>query len=205
MTAHPRRFNAKAGEPREQSMSDPTPVEGNPLWEFTLSIYRRDGVSQACIGLQDRLGLDVNFLLLAVYAGTRGFPLEIRQWEQLETLAKPWRENVIHPLRRVRRWLKEQHALPVHYVDLIRRAVLTQEIESEGMQQRLMWATSPVPSGEPSVPRAARNLAAYCAFAKVTAKSGDLDALSTLLLQAFPAVTHEEARSALATTGVGTH
>jgi len=186
-------------------MSDTAPVEGNPLWEFTLSVYRREGVSQACIGLQDRLGLDVNFLLLALYAGTHGFPLEARQWEQLEALAKPWRENVIHPLRRLRRWLKEQHSLPAHYVDPIRRAVLAQEIESEGMQQRLMWATSPVPSGAPSLPCAARNLAAYCAFSKVTAKAGDLDALATLLLQASPARTREEAQAALAATTISSH
>jgi uncharacterized protein (TIGR02444 family) len=198
MTAPPCRFNVKAGGTREQCMSDPGQVQGNPFWEFTLSVYRREGVSQACIALQDRLRLDVNFLLLAVFAGTRGFSLEAMHWNALDALAKPWRENVIHPLRHVRRWLKEQHSLPAPSVDPIRKAVLAQEIEAEGMQQRLMWAALAVPSGDPSLQIAARNLASYCRFSRVTVGADDLAALMTLLSQALHPATGDAARAALA-------
>jgi crotonobetainyl-CoA:carnitine CoA-transferase CaiB-like acyl-CoA transferase len=39
----------------------------------------------------------------------------------------------------------------------------------------------------------------------VTARPADLDALTTLLQQAFLATTREEARGALAAAGVGTY
>jgi len=177
-------------------MADPAP--DNPFWDFTLAVYRGEGVSQACIELQDRLGLDVNFLLLAVFAGSRGFAIAAPQWERLEALARPWRENVIHPLRGVRRWLKTQMALPAPVIDPMRRAVLAQEIESEGMQQRLMWTALAIPAGEPSLQRGAGNLAAYCGFAKARLSAEDLDALGTVLSQALAPTTREIARAALA-------
>ena len=183
-------------------MTDPTAAPANPFWEFTLSVYRRDGVSQACIALQDRLRLDVNFLLLAVFAGTRGFSLEVAHWDMLDSLAKPWRENVVHPLRRIRRWLKEQQSLPAPTVDPMRKAILTQEIESEGMQQLLMWTALAPPSGAASMQVAAHNLARYCKFSRVTVQPDDLAALMTLLSQSFQLATAEEARSALATAGI---
>ena len=179
-------------------MSEPVEPEANPLWTFTLAIYRREGVSQACIALQDRRGLDVNFLLLALFAGTRGVALEREHWQRLEAAAQPWRERVIHPLRGVRRWLKTQPSLAAAVVDPIRRAVLAQEIESEGMQQRLMWAALAIPEGVPSLHRAARNLATYLRFAGGAVQSEDQDALATLLSQALPSATREAALAALA-------
>jgi len=176
-------------------MADQAP--DNPFWDFTLAVYRREGVSQACIELQDRHGLDVNFLLLAVFAGTRGFAVAPAQWERLEQLARPWRENVIHPLRGVRRWLKTQASLPAATIDPMRRAVLAQEIESEGMQQRLMWSALAIPEGAPSLKAGARNLAAYCHFAEGRLSAEDLDALTILLSQALAQTTREIARAAL--------
>jgi uncharacterized protein (TIGR02444 family) len=47
------------GEPRED------------FPKFAMNVYRRDGVSEATILLQDRGGVDVNVLLLAAFMGAQ--------------------------------------------------------------------------------------------------------------------------------------
>jgi len=168
-------------------MADAAKSPPNPFWDFTLAVYRRDGVSAACIALQDRLGLDVNFLLLCVFAGAQDTVLSGGDLARLEMRAAPWRQSVIHPLRQVRRWLKDQTLLPREVVDALRRGVLAQEIEAEGMQQSLMGAEfefTPQPAA-PGLGAAARNLARYLAFARVSPDAEDVANLATLLSRAL--------------------
>src|SRR5215472_10605000 len=133
-------------------MPDKVELPASPFWTFTLAVYRREGVSPACIALQDRLGLDVNFLLLCLYAGLRGCRLDAHDFARVEDRVAPWRSHVIHPLRAVRRWLKEQQLLEKAASDQLRRGVLGHEIESESVQQRLMEAAVTVPAGASSAP-----------------------------------------------------
>src|SRR5258708_9156658 len=41
----------------------------NDLWHFALAFYGRQDVSSACLVLQDQLGVDVDILLFAIFAG----------------------------------------------------------------------------------------------------------------------------------------
>ncbi len=178
-------------------MADKLELPASPFWSFTLAVYQKEGVSPACIALQDRLGLDVNFLLLCLYAGSRGRALGAADFARIEERAAPWRKNVIHPLRSVRRWLKEQQLLEKAPSDQLRRGVLGCEIESEGVQQRLMEAAVTIPEGAASAPTAASNLKAYLAWAN--AKSGDPDKndLAVLLSQVFPPLSRDQAKALL--------
>jgi uncharacterized protein (TIGR02444 family) len=166
-------------------MSDLGKPPHSAFWDFTLSIYRRDGVSPALISLQDRLGLDVNFLLFCLFAGARGHVLGDADFTRLEAAAAPLRQNLIHPLRQVRRWLKEQTLIGKESADAIRRAVLSQEIESEGLQQRAMEAQLTLPAGAADAAIAAGNLARYLAWSNVVAKPAEVEFLATALAQAF--------------------
>jgi hypothetical protein len=38
----------------------------NPFWDFSLALYAKEGVADACLLLQDKLGYDVNLLLLDI-------------------------------------------------------------------------------------------------------------------------------------------
>ena len=82
-------------------MSDLGKPPQSAFWDFTLSIYSRDGVSPALIALQDHLDLDVNFLLFCLFAGTHGRALEDGDFARLDAVAAPLRSNLIHPLRQV--------------------------------------------------------------------------------------------------------
>ena len=175
-------------------------LPASAFWTFTLAVYQKEGVSPACIALQDRLGLDVNFLLLCLYAGSRGCALTAGDFARVEERAAPWRKNVIHPLRAVRRWLKEQQLLEKVPSDQLRRGVLGYEIESEGVQQRLMEAAVPIPEGAPSASTAAGNLVAYLAWAR--AKPGDAEQadLATLLSRVFAPLSGDAAAALLQKT-----
>jgi len=71
------------------------------LWDWTLDIYARPGVPEACLALQDEHGQSTVLLLWAAFADP-----------DAETLANGlqvtvgWDETVIWPLRDVRRALK---------------------------------------------------------------------------------------------------
>ncbi len=188
-------------------MSGSAQSPDSPFWNFTLAVYRREGVAPACIALQDGLGLDVNFLLFCVFAGSRGVALDAEEFARLETCAAPWRQNVVHPMRRARRWLKEQTLLPAQAVDALRCAILDQEIEAEGVQQRLMEAELAIPAAEaepsarpagtPNVADAGGNLARYIAWSGASPDGDSVLGLAVLLSQALAPSSLEDAKTVL--------
>lgn len=172
-------------------------LPASPFWTFTLAVYQKEGVSPACIALQDRLGLDVNFLLLCLYAGSRGRALSADDFARVEERVAPWRKHVIHPLRGVRRWLKEQQLLEKAPSDQLRRGVLGHEIESEGVQQRLMEAAVTIAESASSAPAAASNLKSYLAWARAKTGEADKADLATLVSQVFPPLSSDAAKALL--------
>jgi uncharacterized protein (TIGR02444 family) len=81
-------------------------LEG-PQWAFAVDLYQRPRVSEACLLLQDRLGVDVSLLLFALFAAAnRGRMLGTADLAELERTAAPWRDEVVRPLRALRRRLK---------------------------------------------------------------------------------------------------
>ena len=53
------------------------PLMGKPFpdhlfWDFSLEVYAKEGVADACLRLQDDLGIDVNMLLFCCWAGHSG-------------------------------------------------------------------------------------------------------------------------------------
>ena len=81
------------------------------FWDFSLRLYDRPGVADACLQLQDRCGADVNLLLLGFWRAHRGFP----RWEpgelaRAEMAAAPV-NAALRPLRQARRALR---ALQTH-------------------------------------------------------------------------------------------
>ncbi|MBT8765868.1 TIGR02444 family protein [Pseudomonas boanensis] len=77
------------------------------LWTFSLKLYARPGIEQACLYLQDQ-GADICLLLCACWLGRRGTPFEETYLDTLEQLAGPWQESVVGPLRALRQeWRAE--------------------------------------------------------------------------------------------------
>ena len=103
------------------------------FWDYSVATYRRPGVAEACLDLQDRGGADVNLLLFCCWLAQRGEGLTDELLNDAVSLSQPWREAVVAPLRRVRRWMKSSEA------DLdqaaLREAIKACELEAERYQQ----------------------------------------------------------------------
>ncbi|MDT8893492.1 TIGR02444 family protein [Halomonas sp. I1] len=76
-------------------------LDGDPLWDFALALYAREGIESACLVLQDEAGVEITELLWRCWLYRHG----------LRASAVPadlvaWQHDVISPLRRLRRDLK---------------------------------------------------------------------------------------------------
>ena len=106
--------------------------EGNPFWDFSLALYGSPGVAEACLGLQDDAGLDVNLVLYACYLANQGLALNPAQAAAVDQCCSDWRDTVVQPVRALRRELKETAG---HVSELL----LAAELAGERQQQNMIW------------------------------------------------------------------
>jgi uncharacterized protein (TIGR02444 family) len=163
----------------------------NPLWTYSLRLYRLPGVASACIALQDRLGVDVNLLFFCLWMGGSGRNLTPATLRLAAGLARVWTTNVVAPLRGTRRFLKPL-ALPK-----LRGAVARVELAAERAEQDLLVRLAPrAPKRPPrdAAERAAANLAHYAAYWRARPRPAERRALLQILAAAFPDCPSEQLR-----------
>lgn len=144
----------------------PPSGSGSPFWRFSLQFYRRPGVADACIKLQEEAGVDVNLLLFLLWHAMQRRLLSLPEVERLEHEVGPWRQQAIIPLRAIRRALKSPPTLlEPGAAEAFRTRIKAVELEAERLQQEAMHARVRdrllgAPAG--SIVEAARtNIAAY--------------------------------------------
>jgi uncharacterized protein (TIGR02444 family) len=71
------------------------------LWSFSLDVYSRPGVQEACLSLQAS-GANVCTLLCGAWLGCRGVRCDESRVLEIGQLADPWHDNVVRPLRELR-------------------------------------------------------------------------------------------------------
>lgn len=104
------------------------------LRDFAVEVYGREGVRQACLVLQDDHGLDVNVLLFAAWAGAaRARRLRPDDVRKASASVASWREDVVAPLRAVRRSLKASEP-KLSGQEALRSKVKGAELEAELIQ-----------------------------------------------------------------------
>jgi uncharacterized protein (TIGR02444 family) len=110
--------------------------EDAAFWRFSLAFYEQPGVADALIKLQDRDGFDVNLVLFALWFGISGRGvLGGGSLAAAEQVAGPLRNEVVEPLRRLRRKLRHH---PDGDVQRLREGVRALEIAGEKLvQERL--------------------------------------------------------------------
>jgi uncharacterized protein (TIGR02444 family) len=142
-----------------------TQVETTPFWRFSLKFYRQDGVSDACIALQDGCGIDVNLLLFLFWLAGDGRQLSADEVKKLDDQVRSWRELTIIPIRDARRKLKGAATLvEPGKQEAFRNKVKAVELDAERLQQEALYAfTKGGPLGTQAAPSAAAraNVAAY--------------------------------------------
>jgi uncharacterized protein (TIGR02444 family) len=123
-------------------------------WAFALDIYAKPGVADACLSLQNQAGVDVMMLLVIAFAAIKLrillTPAEIRE---LDEACRPWREQVVWPLRAIRSGLKSGPLpAPSSETEQFRSNIKTVELAAERLQNKLL--TEHLPQ-RPSKPEAA--------------------------------------------------
>ncbi len=157
------------------------------FWDFSLHFYALPRVAAACLELQDRAGVDVNVLFYLLFVAQHCRQLDRSDVTRIDAAVKAWREQVVQPLRTVRRELKQGVApIDTDAAATLRNDVKRIELEAERIEQRTLECLVPIAAlGTPasSAAVAARvNLAAYGEFL------GDLPAAQAeILLEVFAA------------------
>lgn len=165
----------------------------HPFWDFALDVYRRPGVSEACLELQERHHLDVNLLLFVCWIGASGGgPLSRDEVARCRDAVAAWHDNVVRPLRAVRRALKGGiGAAPADLSEGLRRAIQAREIDAEHVEQLMLAAAirraadveRPLPD---RLGDASRNALTYLAALDAPADAAAKAHLAVILNAAFP-------------------
>lgn len=151
-----------------------------PFWDFSLRFYGLPGVAPACLRCQDEAGADVNLVLFLLWRAASGVRLAEAEIASAEALVRPWRDQVVRPMRAVRRALK---TAPFDDSGGLRAQVKAAELDAERLQQAalsrhaLRTGHRPAPPADPCA-AARANLAAYAA---VTGRPLAEDAVNILL------------------------
>lgn len=127
-------------------------------WQFSLAVYTHGDVSEHCLALQNRLGLDVNILLMMLWAARLwGCAPSPQQIEEADTTVRAWREEVILPLRKLRTRLKSgPPPAPDAMTNEFRENIKRLELDAERREQDILaqWVRQQMPkSRSPDCPQ----------------------------------------------------
>jgi uncharacterized protein (TIGR02444 family) len=114
-----------------------------PIWDFVLKFYGRQGVSEACIALQDTVGIDVNMVLFLMWMAGQGRSMAAADVKTVSEMSHGWQREVVVPIRGVRRLLKANAPLvDPDTAAAYRKKVQAIELEGEQLQLNAMAALS---------------------------------------------------------------
>jgi uncharacterized protein (TIGR02444 family) len=130
--------------PAMSSVATSSSGQPSAFWTFSLGFYRQVGVPDACLELQDRCGVDVNIVLFLLWSATLRRRLEVSQTRALADRVRGWQNDVVMPIRNLRRLLKTPPPLlDQGTAELFRAKIKAVELESERLQQEAMFALAP--------------------------------------------------------------
>jgi uncharacterized protein (TIGR02444 family) len=163
-------------------MADTQMQQGSPFWRFSLRFYRQPGVADACIALQDSCGVDVNILLFLLWLATARRCVPAAAAQELCAKTAAWHDDVVVPLRTLRRRLKDGSTLVERgAAELFRTRIKAVELESERLQQEAMFALAAALLTENAATIEAAGRANVAAYEHALARTFAPEAVGVLL------------------------
>ena len=121
------------------------------LWDWAVRAYAAEGVSEACLHLQDAAGQNAPLLLWAAWAARTGRAPDPDTLEAACDIARAWQDAAIAPLRAVRRTLKGPNPdLENADREAVRAQVKAVELEAERRLLAALEALSPSAEAAPA-------------------------------------------------------
>ena len=123
-------------------------VESPDFWDWSLEVYRREGVADTLLQMQDGHGVDVNLVLWCIWAGKYYAELEEESVQSILSQTEDWAASVTEPVRAVRRRLKAgAGGMSARDVENLYRRLKAAELESERMTQTALAAATRAAAG----------------------------------------------------------
>ncbi len=168
------------------------PSDTDLFTRFALQLYRRAGVADACLDLQNRHDVDVNVVLFAAFVGAvRRQGLTADDLDLAHRRVEAWHHEVVRPLRAVRQRLKTGPSpAPNDATGSLRRKLAQLEIEAEVIELGQLGALV----SEPEAPRSTGG-AAESATA----------AIETVIMTQTGIALNEKDREAIAAIAAAAH
>jgi uncharacterized protein (TIGR02444 family) len=160
------------------------------FWSWSLAAYRRDGVAERLLALQDRAGLNVNILLWCCWTAQACTPPAEIHLRKAIDMTRTWSREVTEPIRAARRALNTlapsiggQAPVAGAIRDKLKAVELDAERVEQSLLERLAIEQLAQTREAPNVQRAAlRSLLSYAELAGAIGREGfatvDLDALA---------------------------
>lgn len=135
--------------------------ESRDFWQFSLALYDREGVADACLELQADYHFDVNLILMCYWYGSCYGEMDERLMRDVTTFSAQWRRHVVEPLRNTRTWMKQRTDNRERF-DSLRERIKADELAAEKYQQRrieqMVADFSQVEQGEPGSVASRKNI-----------------------------------------------
>jgi uncharacterized protein (TIGR02444 family) len=176
-------------------MTEQEPDDATESWAFALRIYAEPGVAEACLELQAEAGVDVMMLLVAAFAvARRHIRLSPADIEHMAATCRPWREQVVQPLRALRTMLKTGPSpAPDRATEKLRSGIKASELAAERLENDLLaeWLRGrPAASQAPTRKDVDAVLRAIVANAMRASSSDRIDALLPAIDTIVAAIDH---------------
>jgi uncharacterized protein (TIGR02444 family) len=123
---------------------DELPLDG-PQWDFATKFYGQPGVSDACLLLQDKAGIDVSLMIFVLYAAAvKNALIDKRTIQSLDKAVANWREEIIIPLRAMRKRLKSgPNPAPGQESESVRSSIKSAELRAEQIELAVLQSKLP--------------------------------------------------------------
>jgi len=151
----------------------------NPLWDYSVDVYRLEEVAPTCLALQDDFEVDVNLVLYAAWLARLERRLSAAHLRAVDERVAKWRGAVVRPLRALRRALRG-----LSPAASIRAELKALELRAERHQQDIIYRyyrrAEPLSPGTGALAENLALVARYCSH-RETGWEGAIRRLHDLL------------------------
>ncbi len=112
-------------------------MDSETVWNDIVALYSDPALSQELLRRQDEEGLDVVLHLFTLWARKHGLALDAKAMAEAQALVASWREQVIIPLRTLRRTMKTMDG-NFSLRDSVRSQVQAAELAAERAQLTML-------------------------------------------------------------------